>query len=61
MKKQSVKIVKRNPGAGSEPLTEVVSTGNHKGWSKAIRSWVDDFRQRSTRESLRAFDSLFKD
>ena len=61
MKKRPIKIVKRNHGAGSKARTEVVSIGNHKRWSKAIRSWVDDSRQRTERESFRKFDSLFKD
>jgi hypothetical protein len=60
MKKQSVKIVKRKQRPGSELLTKIVFVPSHKKWSRAIRSWVDDSRQRTERESFRKFDSLFK-
>ena len=30
-------------------------------WSKTVRSWVVEFKEREHNESLPAFDSLFKD
>ena len=53
--KKLIKVVKRS--AGSERLVKVPIVRNR--WSKVIRSWVVELRQKE-QELLPAFDSLFK-
>ncbi len=61
MKQKSVKLIKKNQSAGSELLAKVAFVGSRNKWSKTIRSWIEEFRQRDQHESLPTFDSLFKD
>ncbi|HEU5239154.1 MAG TPA: hypothetical protein VFU37_18640 [Pyrinomonadaceae bacterium] len=58
---RSVKLIKdgkrNNPTIRAE--AEAITGPNR--WSKAVRSWVIEFREREHNESLPSFDSLFKD
>ena len=56
-----VKLVKKNQSASVAPLAEVVVVENRNSWSRAIQSWIKEFRQQDRQESLPAFDRLFKD
>ena len=59
--KSLIKLIKKaqreSPPVGSE--SEVISDENQ--WSRAVRTWVNDFQQNATKETLPAFDRLFKD
>jgi hypothetical protein len=59
--KSLIKLIKKgkrkSPPARSE--TELVSDENR--WSREVRSWVNDFQQNASKETLPAFDRLFKD
>jgi hypothetical protein len=59
--KSLIKLIKKaqreSPPVRSE--SELISEENR--WSRAVRSWVNDFQQNATKETLPAFDSLFKD
>jgi hypothetical protein len=60
-RKSLIKLIKKgkreSPPIKSE--TELVSDENR--WSRAVRSWVNDFQQNASKETLPAFDRLFKD
>jgi hypothetical protein len=56
---QSIKLVKK-----AKPKRQVIPIAvalDPRRWSRAVRSWVGDFQKRDRNESLRSFDSLFKD
>ncbi len=56
-----IKLIKKGKRE-SQPVrseTELISDENR--WSRAVRAWVNDFQQNATKETLPAFDRLFKD
>jgi len=59
--KSLIKLIKKaqreSPPVRSE--SEVISDENQ--WSRAVRTWVNDFQQNAAKETLPAFDRLFKD
>jgi hypothetical protein len=61
VQRKPVKLVKKSKSAKADILAEVVVVENRSGWSRAIQSWIKEFRQRDRHQSLPAFDSLFKD
>ncbi len=56
-----IRLVKKVKRAGIEPLAKVVVAERRHDWSKAIQSWIKDFRRNDRQESLAEFDSLFKE
>lgn len=58
--KSPVKLIKKEKPEDREVQTEVEFADNPNRWSKAVRSWVTEFRQDRREETLPAFDSLFK-
>lgn len=58
--KPLIRLIKKEQRQGPEiPAGLEFAVGSNK-WSKAVLTWVTEFRQHRTRESLPAFDSLFK-
>ena len=61
--KSIIKLVKKgkreSPPVRSE--AELVNDNDENRWSRAVRSWVNDFQQNANKETLPAFDRLFKD
>jgi hypothetical protein len=59
--KSLIKLIKKgkreSPPVRSEP--DLLSDENR--WSRAVRSWVNDFQQNASKETLPNFDRLFKD
>ncbi|HKZ77016.1 MAG TPA: hypothetical protein VJ124_01745 [Pyrinomonadaceae bacterium] len=53
------RIKKEQRQAPEIPAGREFAPGPNK-WSKAVLSWVTEFRQHRSGESLPAFDSLFK-
>ena len=57
---RSIKLIKNaERKKGPEIAFELVVDPNR--WSTEVRSWIVEFQVRDRRESLPAFDSLFKD
>jgi hypothetical protein len=60
MKKPLIKIIKKAkrecPDVRSDPGFVVDATK----WSRAVRSWVDEFKSTARSESTPAFDRLFQ-
>ena len=60
MNRKSVRLVKQYERLPRRRgVVELIANSNQ--WSKSVRSWVNEFKQRDRHESLPAFDSLFKD
>ncbi|MDX6288518.1 MAG: hypothetical protein QOH42_317 [Blastocatellia bacterium] len=57
--KSLIKLIKKAKREAPPVRSEVISDENR--WSRAVRTWVNDFQQNATKETLPAFDSLFKD
>jgi hypothetical protein len=60
MLSHSVKLIKKAERKTPTVPTETEFVDANR-WSKAVRSWVNEFQQDRRDESLPAFDSLFKD
>ena len=60
IKKQTVKVIKRQEPDTRERQVESESVGGSNIWSKSVRLWVDQYRQASAKRPP-AFDRLFKD
>ena len=59
--KALIRRIKRHERSGqSRPAATRVVTGPNR-WSKSVRSWVVEFKNRDPDESLPTFDSLFAD
>lgn len=56
-----VRLVKKSQSAGTEPPVEDVVAEQPNDWSKAIHSWIKEFRGQHRPRSFPAFDSLFKE
>jgi len=56
-----VKLIKNEERKEPEAQAEVELAADPNKWSTEIRSWVVEFQQQRTVESLPAFESLFKD
>ena len=59
--KPAVKLIKNAERKDHEMEAEVEFGAGPNRWLTAVRSWVVEFQQRRSDESLPAFDSLFKD
>jgi hypothetical protein len=57
---RSVKLIKSGHNKPRVRVKAEAANGPNR-WSKAVRSWVDEFEHREHNESLPTFDSLFKD
>ena len=58
--KQSVKLIKKEERKASRIQARVELPVGPKKWSTSVLSWVNEFQQQRRRESIPAFDSLFK-
>jgi len=58
---RSIKLIKNADRKHRGIQIAVELAVNPNRWSTAVRSWVVDFQERDRKESLPAFDSLFKD
>ncbi len=59
--KLSIKLAEQGEHKASDVQAEAEPADGANRWSTAVRSWVVEFEQHRTDESLPAFDSLFKD
>jgi hypothetical protein len=59
--KPGIKLIKNGQRKVPEIQAKVESTAGVNRWSRAVRSWVVEFRERDRSESLPAFDSFFRD
>jgi hypothetical protein len=60
--KSLIRLVKKGKRESTPPVrseSDLVSDENR--WSRAVRSWVDDFQQNASKETLPNNDRLFKD
>lgn len=60
MKKSLIKLIKKSERVASTNRSETEFVDDHNRWSRAVRSWVTEFKQNALSESLPAFDSLFR-
>ena len=60
-KTRSVRIIKEQERSVPEVRSTADSADDPKGWSKAVGTWVVEFKQQRHIELLPGFDSLFKD
>jgi hypothetical protein len=56
----SVKLVKKAKPKNPAIQTEVEVVDNPNRWSRAVQSWISEFRQDRRAETMPAFNSLFK-
>lgn len=56
-----VKLIKNEEDKEPDTQAEVESATDPNRWSTEVRSWVHEFQQHRSVESLPAFESLFKD
>jgi hypothetical protein len=59
--KSLIKLIKKAQRESPPDKSETVVVSDENRWSRAVRSWVSDFQQNATKETLPAFDRLFKD
>jgi hypothetical protein len=59
--KPSVKLIKKEERKTSGIKAQVELAAGPKKWSTSVLSWVNEFQQHRRRESIPAFDSLFKE
>jgi hypothetical protein len=59
MKKTLIRIVKKAQRDQSESPSETPFVSDSNRWSKAVRSWVAEFRKNGDDRSAAAFDQLF--
>jgi hypothetical protein len=61
MNTKPVELSKKAERQGPEILARTEFFVERNRWSTAVRSWVREFQQDRSGESIPAFDSLFKD
>ena len=59
--KSLIKLIKKGKRESRPAKSEIAVISDEKRWSRAVRAWVNDFQQNAAKETLPAFDSLFKD
>ncbi|MDX6306003.1 MAG: hypothetical protein QOI77_2972 [Blastocatellia bacterium] len=59
--KSIIKLIKKAKREAPPVRSESEEISDENRWSRAVRTWVNDFQQNATKETLPAFDSLFKD
>ncbi len=59
--KSIIKLVKKEKRESPPVRSEAELVNDENRWSRAVRSWVNDFQQNANKETLPAFDRLFKD
>jgi hypothetical protein len=59
--KSLIKLIKKAKREAPPVRSESEEISDENRWSRAVRTWVNDFQQNATKETLPAFDSLFKD
>jgi hypothetical protein len=59
--KPPVELIKKAERQGPEAYARTGFFVGPNRWSTAVRSWVREFQQDRSGESIPAFDSLFKD
>lgn len=58
--KPLIRLIKKEQRQGPEIPTGLECVAGPNKWSKAVLSWVTEFQEHRSGESLPAFDSLFK-
>jgi hypothetical protein len=61
MNTKPVKLIKKEERKASRIQARVELPVGPKKWSTSVLSWVNEFQQHRCRESIPAFDSLFKE
>jgi hypothetical protein len=59
--KSLIKLVKKGKRESQQPRSETHFISDENRWSRAVKTWVRDFQDGAQRETLPAFDRLFKD
>jgi hypothetical protein len=59
--KSLIKLIKKAKREAPQPPSEIQFVSDENRWSRAVKTWVRDFQEGAQRETLPAFDSLFKD
>jgi hypothetical protein len=57
----AARLVKKEHHKVPKIQATIESAVDPKEWSTSVKSWVSEFQQNRSEESLQAFDSLFKD
>ena len=55
-----IKLIKKEKREAPEVPVEIGLVVDPNRWSTAVRAWVNEFQGARQRETLPAFDSLFK-
>ncbi len=59
--KSLIKLIKKANREAPKPPSETQFINDENRWSRAVKTWVRDFQEGAQRETLPAFDRLFKD
>ena len=59
--KSLIKLIKKGKRESPPVRSQTDLVNDENRWSRAVRSWVDDFQQNVGKEILPNFDRLFKD
>jgi hypothetical protein len=57
----AIKRIKKSVRESSRAQIEKQPVQNETRWSKAVRSWVEEFHHRPRNESLPSFQQVFRD
>ena len=59
--KSLIRLIKKGKRESPQPRSETQFISDENRWSRAVKTWVRDFQEGAQRETLPAFDRLFKD
>ncbi len=59
--KSLIKLIKKGKREAPQVRSETDLLSDENRWSRAVRSWVNDFQQNASKKTLPNFDRLFKD
>ena len=59
--KSLIKLIKKGKRESPPVRSENGLVSDENRWSRAVRSWVNDFQQNASKDTLPHFDRLFKD
>jgi hypothetical protein len=59
--RRSIRLVKEMQRADPKPSAKRDFVAGSNGWSRSVRSWVVELRERNHSQTLTRFDSLFMD
>lgn len=61
MNTRGIKLIKKSDSKPAEVKPAPQPVADQNRWSKAVRSWVDEFKRERVDTSPPAFNRLFKD